>query len=96
MSTWRLSGSNTDPAARQPSPSEPDWLSAQTPVGRPPNEVRRYDANFTCQAASWSKPHRVIAKVEWHPGELYPRVTNMSRRVERVVAFYNKRGTAEQ
>jgi len=42
----------------------------------------------------------VIAKVEWHSGELYPRVgfivTNMSRPAERVVAFYNKRGTAEQ
>jgi hypothetical protein len=44
-------------------------------------------------------PRRVIAKVEWHPGELYPRgfiVTNMSRPAERVVAFYNKRGTCEQ
>ena len=42
----------------------------------------------------------MIAKVEWHPGELYPRVgfivTNMSRPAERVVAFYNKRGTCEQ
>jgi hypothetical protein len=42
----------------------------------------------------------VIAKVEWHPGELYPRVgfivTNMSRPAERVVPFYNKRGTCEQ
>ena len=42
----------------------------------------------------------MIAKVEWHPGELYPRVgfivTNMSRSAERVVAFYNKRGTCEQ
>jgi hypothetical protein len=70
------------------------------PVGRPPNEVRRYYANFTYQAASWSKPRRVVAKVEWHPGELYPRVglivTNMSRPAERVVAFYNKRGTCEQ
>jgi hypothetical protein len=70
------------------------------PVGRPPNEVRRYYANFTYQAASWSKPRRVIAKVEWYPGELYPRVgfivTNMSRPAERVVAFYNKRDTAEQ
>jgi len=57
------------------------------PVGRPPNEVRRYYANFTYQAASWTKPRRVIAKVEWHPGELYPRVgfivTNMSRPAER-------------
>ena len=52
------------------------------PVGRPPNEVRRFYANFTYQAGSWTKPRRVIAKVEWHPGELYPRVgfivTNMS------------------
>src|ERR1700730_4999051 len=52
-------------------------------VGRPPNEVRYYYANFTYQAGSWRKPRRVIAKVEWHPGELYPRVgfivTNMSR-----------------
>jgi hypothetical protein len=70
------------------------------PVGRPPHEVRRYYANFSYQAASWTKPRRVVAKVEWHPGELYPRVgfivTNMSRPAERVVAFYNKRGTAEQ
>ena len=70
------------------------------PVGRPPNEVRRFHANFTYQAGSWTKPRRVIAKVEWHPGELYPRVgfivTNISRPAERVVAFYNKRGTCEQ
>ena len=42
----------------------------------------------------------MVAKVEWHPGELIPRVgfivTNMSRPAERVVAFYNKRGTCEQ
>jgi hypothetical protein len=70
------------------------------PVGRPPNEVRRSYANFTYQAASWIKPRRVVAKVEWHPGELYPRVgfivTNMARRAENVVGFYNKRGTCEQ
>jgi hypothetical protein len=70
------------------------------PVGRPPHEVRRYYASFTYQAQSWSKPRRVVAKVEWHPGELYPRVgfiiTNLARPAERVVAFYNQRGTAEQ
>ncbi len=48
----------------------------------------------------WTKPRRGIAKVEWHPGEHYPRVgfivTNLSRPAERVVAFYNKRGTCEQ
>jgi len=62
--------------------------------------VRRYHANFLYQVASWSKPRRVIAKIEWHSGELYPRVgfivTNLSRPAERVVAFYNQRGTAEQ
>src|SRR6516225_9172572 len=57
----------------------------------------KFHANFSYQPGTWTKPRRVIAKVEWHPGELYPRVgfivTNMSRPAERVVAFYNKRGT---
>jgi hypothetical protein len=70
------------------------------PVGPPSNDVRRSYASFTYQAGSWSRPRRVIAKVEWHPGELYPRVgfiiTNMSRPAKNVVAFYNKRGTCEQ
>src|ERR687886_1599982 len=70
------------------------------PVGRPPHEVRRFYASFRYQAQSWSHPRRVVAKVEWHPGELYPRVgflvTNLSRSAERVVAFYNGRGTAER
>jgi hypothetical protein len=88
------------------------WLPANTvlqgsiahllkrPVGRPPKDMRRYYANFSYQAASWAKARRVVAKVEWHPGELYPRVgfivTNLARPAERVVAFYNQRGTAEQ
>jgi hypothetical protein len=38
------------------------------PVGRPSNDVRRFHANFTYQAGSWTKPRRVIAEVEWHPG----------------------------
>ena len=42
----------------------------------------------------------MVAKVEWHPGELHPRVgfifTNLSRPAARVVAFYNQRGRAEQ
>ena len=62
--------------------------------------MRRYHANFRYQAASWSKPRRVIAKIEWHPGELYPRVgfivTDLTRTAERVSKFYNGRGTAEQ
>jgi Transposase DDE domain group 1 len=70
------------------------------PVGRPPNVVRCYYANFTYRVRSWTKSRRVVAKVEWHPSELYPRVgfivTNMARPAENVVAFYNKRGTCEQ
>ena len=70
------------------------------PVGRPPNHVRRFHPSFSYQVGSWNKKRRVVAKVEWHPGELYPRVgfivTNLSRPAERVVAFYNHRGTAEQ
>jgi hypothetical protein len=70
------------------------------PIGRPPHEVRRFYANFSYRAQSWKMPRRVVAKVEWHPGELYPRVgfivTNLSRPAERVVGFYNQRGTCEQ
>ena len=57
-------------------------------------------ASFGYQALSWSKARRVVAKVEWHQGELYPRVgfivTNLTRPAERVSKFYNGRGTAEQ
>ena len=70
------------------------------PVGRPSKKpVIRYH-DFRYQAGSWDRPRRVVAKVEWHKGELFPRVgfivTNMSARPEGVVHFYNKRGTVEQ
>ncbi len=42
------------------------------PVGRPPNYVRRYYASFSYQAGTWNKKRRVVAKVEWHSGELVP------------------------
>ena len=42
----------------------------------------------------------MVAKVEWHCGELFPRVgfivTNLRWKHSNVVKFYNKRGTAEQ
>ena len=70
------------------------------PVGRPPNHVVRTYASFSYQAGSWDRKRRVVAKVEWHPGQLYPTlgfiVTNLTRPARRVVAFYNMRGTAEQ
>ena len=70
------------------------------PVGRPPKRPQVFHASFTYQAQSWTRPRRVVAKVEWHQGELYPRVgfivTNLTRPAERVCKFYNGRGTAEQ
>lgn len=60
----------------------------------------RFHDSFSYQAGSWDRKRRVVAKVEWHPGELYPRVgfivTNLTRPAKRVVAFYNQRGMAEQ
>ena len=70
------------------------------PVGRPTRKPIVLYGDFKYQAASWDKPRRVVAKVEWHQGELFPRVgfivTNMSARAKGVVRFYNGRGTAEQ
>ena len=57
------------------------------PVGRPPKKpvVRYHD--FIYQAQSWDIPRRVVAKVEWHQGELFPRVgfvvTNLNLPPER-------------
>ena len=68
-----------------------DW-SSRRPI------VSYYD--FTYQAQSWHLPRRVVAKVEWHQGELFPRVgfivTNLSYPPKGIVRFYNGRGTAEQ
>ena len=70
------------------------------PVGRPPKKpvVRYHD--FVYQAQSWDIPRRVVAKVEWHQGELFPRVgfvvTNLNLPPTGVTHFYNGRGTAEQ
>ena len=56
--------------------------------------------DFAYQAQSWDVPRRVIAKVEWRQGELFPRVgfivTNLSYPTKGIVSFYNGRGTAEQ
>ena len=70
------------------------------PVGRPPLTVRRSYASFSYQAASWTMPRRVVAKVEWHPWRT-PSPRRLHRHqpvamVERAVAFYSKRGTCEQ
>ena len=70
------------------------------PPGRPSAKPLVRYKSFRYQAASWSKPRRIVAKVEHHPGELFAQpgfiVTNMTRPSRSVVRFYNKRGTAEQ
>jgi len=70
------------------------------PPGRPPNHIVRRYTSFHYRAKSWPKPRRIVAKMEFHPGELFPTigfiVTNRSLPNERVLAFYNDRGTAEQ
>jgi hypothetical protein len=71
------------------------------PVGRPSlTKVKRFYEDFHYQAQSWEDERRVIAKIEWHPGELFPRVgfivTNLPMEPDWVVRFYNQRGTAEQ
>ena len=55
------------------------------PVGRSSHEVRRYYASFHRQAQSWTKPMRVVAKLEWRAS--FTRASG---------AFYNQRSAAEQ
>jgi len=70
------------------------------PVGRPSQKPLVEYKGFLYQAASWKTARRVVAKVEHHAGELFPRVgfivTNLTLPSRAVVRFYNKRGTSEQ
>ena len=56
--------------------------------------------DFAYRAQSWNVSRSVVAKMEWHQGELFPRVgfivTNLSYPPKGIVRFYNGRGTAEQ
>jgi hypothetical protein len=70
------------------------------PVGRFPRsgiQVKYGDLNY--QARSWNKPRRVVAKIEWHFGELFPRyyfiVTNSRLPADKVVKVYHGRGDVE-
>jgi hypothetical protein len=70
------------------------------PVGRPSHKPVVWYKSFLYRAASWKTARRVVAKIEFHCGELFPRVgfivTNLETDSRAVVRFYNKRGTAEQ
>ena len=70
------------------------------PVGRPPQsgtQVRIVDLPY--QAKSWSRPRRVVAKIEWHRGEIFPRIglviTNSRLPAGKVIMVYNGRGDVE-
>ena len=70
------------------------------PGGRPSKKPLVEYQGFLYQAAGWKTARRMVAKVEHHPGELFPRVgfivTNLTLPSRAVLRFYNKRGTAEQ
>jgi hypothetical protein len=70
------------------------------PVGRPSHKPKVFYHSFQYQAKSWLHSRRVVAKIEWHAGELFARVgfivTNLNKHSKNVVKFYNGRGTAEQ
>jgi hypothetical protein len=70
------------------------------PTGWPGKRREVRYKSFRYRAGSWQKARRVVAKVEWHAGELFPRVgfivTNLTWWSKSVVGFYNGRGTAEQ
>src|SRR5262245_39022584 len=70
------------------------------PVGRLSKRPRVFYHSFRYRAKSWDRARRVVAKVEWHAGELFLRVgfvvTDLRRSPKPVIRFYNGRGTAEQ
>jgi hypothetical protein len=76
----------------------------KNPGGRPPRKPTEKTREQVVALVSCgvrqdrvAAPRPVIAEVDWHPGELYPRVglifTNMAQLGENVVARYKKRGT---
>lgn len=78
---------------------EIDPLLTQHEIPTPGHPVVVYH-DFFYQAGTWAKPRRVVAKIEWHAGELFPRigfiVTNRTDPPKGIVHFYNGRGTCEQ
>jgi len=91
-------------AIRIPSNENLEWDIAELlrrPWGRPSHKPVVWYKGFLYQTESWKTARRVVAKVEFHLGELFPRVgfivTNLETDSRAVVRFYNiKRGTAEQ
>jgi hypothetical protein len=90
-------------AIRIPANDSLEWKIVEIlfrPPGRPSRKPLVRYKSFSYQAGSYTKPRRIVAKVEHHDGELFPRVgfivTNLCLPSRAVVRFYNKRSTAEQ
>ena len=70
------------------------------PVGRTSHQPKVFHVAFRYQAQSWKQARRVVVRIAWHAGELFARVgfvvTNLAWSPERVMCFYDQRGTAEQ
>ncbi|MBW2619153.1 MAG: transposase [Deltaproteobacteria bacterium] len=75
---------------RRPIGGESDWWATH------PRTARIRIVDFRYQAKSWNKPRRVVCKIEWHQGELFPRsnfvVTNSRRPKAKVGKASNGRG----
>jgi hypothetical protein len=54
------------------------------PVGRPSRKPKAFYHSFRYRAGSWECARRVVAKVEWHAGELFPRVGFLVTNLERI------------
>src|SRR5262245_38740274 len=68
----------------------------QRPVGRPSHKPKVFYLSFRYQAGSWECARRVVVRVAWHAGELFPRVglvvtnlvvTNLKWHAKKVVHF---------
>jgi hypothetical protein len=68
--------------------------------GTPKSQASDLVQGFSLSGRKLETARRVVAKVEFHFGELFPRVEFIVTKLETdnraVVRFYNKRGTAEQ
>jgi hypothetical protein len=88
----RLPGNDVLERLIEPHLQRPELLELGEPV------VTYHDLLY--RAGTWDRPRRVVAKIEWHAGELFPRVgfivTNRTDPAQGIVRFYNGRGTCEQ
>jgi hypothetical protein len=70
------------------------------PVGKPPkSDIQFKIVDLHYQAKSRSRPRRVVAKIEWHRGDLFPRigfvVTSSRVPAGQVIKVYNGRAELE-